>query len=313
MDVPHKYGRCRRVNRRALGVAMVAVTALLAGCGSNGSETSAAPAASGAQAAADGSGLNGLLPAEVRERGYITVAGDASYPPIASMDTDGKTMVGVDPDMAAALGEKLGIELREMNSAFDSIIPGLAGGKFDAAMSWINDTEERRKVVDFIDYSMDGSSMFVPAGAANRPETLDDICGLRVALQKGTVQHTDAEKQSEKCEQDGKKPVDVQVFPDQIAANMALSSGRADLSIADTPVASWQVQQSNGKFELSGVPYGKVYHGMALPKDSGLLQPFAQAFKAIMEDGTYQEILKKWNLSDAAIPAPLINGEPLAG
>lgn len=51
---------------------------------------------------------------------------------------------------------------------------------------------------------------------------------------------------------------------------------------------------------------------MALPKDSGCssLRP---AFKAIMEDGTYQEILKKWNLSDAAIPAPLINGEPLAG
>lgn len=311
MDVPYKYGGRRRMSRRTLGVVIAAATALLVGCGSEGSATSATPSEAGAQGTAASSDLNSMLPAEIRERGYITVAGDASYPPINSMDTDGKTMIGVDPDLAKALGEKLGVELRYENTAFDAIIPGLTGGKFDAAMSWMNDTEVRREVVDFVDYSSDGSSMFTPADSPHRPETLEDLCGLRVAVQKGSVQQNDAEKASEDCEAAGKKPVDLQVYPDQIAANLALSSGRADVSIADTPVAAWQVQNSDGKFTLSGEAYGKVYHGVALPKGSELVKPFALAFKAIMEDGTYREILDKWGLGDAAIPEPLINGEPL--
>jgi polar amino acid transport system substrate-binding protein len=71
------------------------------------------------------------------------------------------------------------------------------------------------------------------------------------------------------------------------------------------------VKESGDKFALTGDAYGKVYHGVALPKGSEMVEPIAHAFKAIMEDGTYQEILENWGLGEAAIPEPLINGEPL--
>jgi polar amino acid transport system substrate-binding protein len=297
----------RRSRSWRTGAAVLAAGLVVTGCGADSGDAKT-PDASVGNANAE---LSSLLPDNVRERGYITIAGDASYPPINSFDKDGTTMIGVDPDLAKALGEKLGIELRYENSAFDAIIPGIQGEKFEAAMSWMNDTDERRQIVDFVDYSSDGSSMFVPADSEHRPETLADLCGLKVAVQKGSVQQSDAQKANEDCQAAGDKPVDVQVYPDQIACNLALTSGRAEVSIADTPVAGWQVKESDGKFALSGGAYGRVYHGVALPKGSAMVEPFARAFEAIMKDGSYQEILEKWGLGDAAIPEPLINGEPL--
>lgn len=259
----------------------------------------------------EGGAAADLLPDEIKDKGFIAVAGDASYPPIGFMDEDGVTIVGLDHELAELLSAELGVEMRVENASFDSIIPGLQGGKYDAGMSWMNDTEERRQVVDFIDYSEDGSSMFVPAESEARPGTLEELCGLRVAVQKGTVQQTDAEAASQDCESAGNDPVEVQVFPDQNAANSALASGRADVSIADTPVASWQVTESDGMFELTGEPYGAVYHGIAVIKDSELAEPLAVAMQAIMDDGSYLEVLEKWGMEDAAIDEVLINGEPL--
>lgn len=290
----------------------------LAACGGDATPSGSSEAdneqSEGTAASAGGAGGSEaaeLLPDDIKEQGFITVAGDASYPPIGFMDEDGVTIVGLDHDLAELLSAELGVELQIENASFDSIIPGLQGGKYDAGMSWMNDTEERRQVVDFIDYSKDGSSMFVPTESEARPESLEDLCGLRVAVQKGTVQQTDAETASQDCEAAGKDAVEVQVFPDQSAANNALASGRADVSIADTPVASWQVNESGGKFELTGEPYGAVYHGIAVIKDSELAQPLAVAMQAIMDDGSYLKVLEEWGMEDAAIDEVLINGEPL--
>ena len=274
--------------------------------------TACAPATEEPAAETDGTSLTDLLPADVVERGYITIAGDASYPPIGFMDTDGTTMIGLDADMSAALGEALGIEFRKENASFDSIIPGIQGEKYDAGMSWINDTEERRAVVDFIDYSSDGSSMFGLATLDPQPATLADLCGVSVAVQKGSAQQTDVTTASEECEAAGSPAVDLQVFPDQTAANLAVNSGRADVSIADMPVAAWQVAETDGAFALFGEPYGEVMHGVAVLKGSDLAEPIARAFEQIMEDGTYAEILEKWGMSDAALDTVLINGEPLS-
>ncbi|WP_256840071.1 ABC transporter substrate-binding protein [Ornithinimicrobium faecis] len=301
-----------------IAVLAAGLSLTLAACGGDASSDDSSEAdnqqadGSGASAGSEGGGeAASLLPDDIKEQGYITVAGDASYPPIGFMDEDGVTIIGLDHELAELLSAELGVELQVENASFDSIIPGLQGGKYDAGMSWMNDTEERRQVVDFIDYSEDGSSMFVPAESEARPESLEDLCGLRVAVQKGTVQQTDADTASQDCEAAGNDPVEVQVFPDQSAANGALASGRADVSIADTPVASWQVTESDGKFELTGEPYGAVYHGIAVIKDSELAEPLAVAMQAIMDDGSYLKVLETWGMEDAAIDQVLINGEPL--
>ena len=112
--------------------------------------------------------------------------------------------------------------------------------------------------------------------------TLADLCGLKVAAQKGTVQADDATAQSKKCTADGKKAVDVQIFPDQNGVNLALKSGRVQVAMADSPVAAYAVKQSNGAFKLVGESYDNAPYGIAVPKDSGLAQPMVDAIKALI-------------------------------
>jgi polar amino acid transport system substrate-binding protein len=276
-----------------------------AACGSSDSSSE------GDSSAPTGTSLTKSLPKDVQDRGYLTFATDGNYAPIASMDTDGKTLVGLDIDLGKALSKELGVEIRVKNAAFDSIIPGLEGKKYDAGMSWINDTDERRAIVDFVDYSQDGTSIVVPADMEDAPTTVKDMCGQSLAIQKGTAAQAEIEAEEAACKSAG-KPIDLQLYPDQGAANIALDSGRAQITILDSPPAAELVKATGGKFVLSGEPYGKVFHGVAVLKGSPLAEPIAKAFSNIMEDGTYASAFKKWGLEDAAIDAVLINGKPLS-
>ena len=85
--------------------------------------------------------------------------------------------------------------------------------------------------------------------------TLADICGKTVAVEKGTVEQEEAQAQSKKCTKEDKKAVTVLIFPGQDAVNLAISSGRAEIGMADSPVVAYQIKQSNGAFKLVGKTY----------------------------------------------------------
>jgi polar amino acid transport system substrate-binding protein len=214
----------------------------------------------------------------------------------------------MDADLAKALATTMGLKADVVNATFDSIIPGLASGKYDLGMSSFTDTKEREKTVDFVTYFSAGTSFFVKAQGGPTINGLADLCGHKVAVEKGTTQADDATAQGKKCKAAGKAGVNVLVFPDQNGANLALSSGRADVGMADSPPADYQVKKSNGQFKLVGEPYGTAPYGIAIPKGNGLAKPVLDALKAAMADGTYMTILKKWGIQDGAITNPVING-----
>jgi polar amino acid transport system substrate-binding protein len=194
-----------------------------------------------------------------------------------------------------------------VNATFDTIIPGLVSGKYSLGMSSFTDTREREKTVDFVTYFVAGTSFYVKTSGGPDVTSLAGLCGHTVAVEKGTTQQTDAQAQAAKCASAG-KPVTVQIFNDQNAVNLALSSGRADVAMADSPVAAYQVRQSNGTFRLSGPPYGTAPYGIAIPKDSGMAGPVLAALKHLMADGTYAKVLAKWGVQGGAISNPVING-----
>jgi polar amino acid transport system substrate-binding protein len=175
-------------------------------------------------------------------------------------------------------------------------------------MSSFTDTKARQKVVDFVTYFSAGTSFYVPASGGPAIHSLADLCGRTVAVERGTTQATDATAQSAKCRKANKPAVSVNVYPDQNGANLALSSGRAQVGMADSPVAAYIVKKSNGQFKLTGKPYNTAPYGIAIPKGSGLDKPILAALKVLITDGKYKAILTKWNIEQGAITNPVING-----
>jgi polar amino acid transport system substrate-binding protein len=256
---------------------------------------------------AEVSSIAAQVPAAVKTKGTLAVAADATYAPNEFIGSDGHTVVGWDADLANALGQVLGLKINMVNATFDTIIPGLVSGKYSLGMSSFTDTKERQQTVDFVTYYVAGTSFYVKASAGPSITSLADLCGHKVAVEKGTTQQADAQAQAAKCKAAG-KTLTIQIFNDQNAVNLALSSGRADVAMADSPVAAYQVKQSNGTFKLSGQPYGTAPYGIAIPKNSGMAKPVLAALKHLMANGTYMKILDKWGVQGGAISDPAING-----
>ncbi len=243
------------------------------------------------------------MPASIKSKGTITVAADASYPPNEFVGPDGHTVVGMDADLMNALGAVMGLKVKIVNQTFDSIIPGLASGKYDVGASSFTDTKVREKTVDFVDYFIAGESFFTKASGGANITGIADICGKTVAVEKGTTEQDDATTQGGKCKKQGKPGVNVLAFPDQNGANLALASGRAQLGFADSPVAAYQVKKSNGQFKLIGPSIANAPYGLAVPKNSGLAQPMLAALKVLIGNGKYKAILTHWGIQAGAIPA----------
>ena len=234
--------------------------------------------------------------------GTLVVATDATYAPNEFIGTDGNTVSGMDPDLAAALGSALHRKVKVVNATFDAIIPGLASGKYDLGMSSFTDTKAREKVVDFVTYFSAGTSFYVKASGGPTINSLADLCGHSVAVERGTTQATDATAQSAKCKAAGKSGVTVSVFPDQSSANLALSSGRAQVGMADSPVAAYIVKKSNGQFKLTGKPYGTAPYGIAIPKGRPA-KAVLVAMKTLIANGKYKAILRSGGSSRARSPS----------
>ena len=295
----------------AAPVALLCVAAI-AGCGSSSSSSSSSSASSSGSSSTSAStsaasGANpavaAQVPAAIKSKGTLTVAADASYAPNEFIGPDGKTVVGMDADLSKALGAVMGLKVDVVNATFDTIIPGLSSGKYDMGASSFTDTKAREKVLDFVDYFEAGTSFFTKSSGGVSVSGLADLCGKSVSVESGTTEESDAQGQSAKCTKAGKAKVNVLVYPTQSAANLALSSGRAQISMADSPVAAYQVKQSHGAFKLVGQTYGTTPYGLAIPKSSGLDKPVLAALQALMTNGAYSSILTKWGIQSGALPS----------
>jgi polar amino acid transport system substrate-binding protein len=285
-------------------LAVLALAAAIAGCGSGGSSSSSSSPASAPASPVANPGVDQTVakevPASIRAKG-IVVASDASYPPNEFLASDGKTVQGMGADIARALGRVMGVRTTVSNATFDSIIPGLASGKYTLGVSSITDTKEREKTLNFVTYFNAGTSFYTKATGGANVTSLAGLCNKTVAVEKGTTQQADANAQAKKCK------VTVLAFPDQNGANLAISSGRAQVGMADSPVAAYQVKKSNGQFKLIGKPYGVAPYGIAMAKTTKLVKPVQDGLKVLIKDGTYKQILDKWGVQAGAIKTPQVN------
>jgi polar amino acid transport system substrate-binding protein len=290
-----------------LGVPALTVLAL-AGCGSSSTSSTSTTTSSSASRSANAT-IAAQVPAAIKSKGTLNVATEAQYAPNEFIAPDGHTVIGMDADLMSALAAVMGLKAPNLiNSNFETIIPGLAAGRYDIGISSFTDTKEREKTVDFVDYYSAGISFYTKTSSNPGVTKISDLCGKTVAVEKGTVELEEATKQSKTCTKEGKKAVNVLSFPGQNPVNLALASGRAELGMVDSPVAAYQIKKTGGQFKLVGESYSFAPYGIAIPKTSGMTAPTLAALKELVANGTYTQILTKWGIQSGAISTPKVNG-----
>lgn len=290
-------------------------TLTLASCGltSSPSEPETTAGASAEQSAAPEESVDqelaDMLPADIKASGVIRMATNPAYPPFESVAGDGKTLVGLDPDLAHAIGGVLGVEIEFVHTSFDAIIPALDAKTVDMAMSSIGDTKEREQTVDFATYYWNGTLILVEKG---NPKDIaaDMACAVDIGVIRGSLQQsTFLPAQAPKCEEAGLEPPIAQAYQDGPQAQLALTSGRIDGVMLDAPPLLDAAEKNPEQVETVGpLVRNPNPGGVAFPKDSELVEPVNGAINVLIDNGTYEQILTKWNLSDIAIDASQING-----
>lgn len=306
-----------RTRLAAVGAIAVAGALTLAACGDHTDKNSSGTSGTASASAP----LASKLPADIRKAGVIKVGSDISYAPVEYIK-DGKA-VGIDPDIADALGKQLGVKFDFQNGKFDNLIVGLQAKRFQVIMSAMSDTKDREngvdsgtgktvgKGVDFVDYFTAGTSILVQKGNPKGVKSLDDLCGKVVALQKGTTSEGVARDQSKKCTKEGKKAISLQTFDTDPEALLRLKQGASVADLNDFPVAAYNAKTSGGgkDFEVVGDQIEAGPYGIAVSKDSTQLRDALQAaMNAIIKNGDYTKIMQKWNVTDGAVTEAKING-----
>jgi ABC-type amino acid transport substrate-binding protein len=227
----------------------------------------------------------------------LAVGSDLTYPPYAYLE--GATPAGFDPEITAALAEKMQMAVSYEDTRFAQLIPGLKADQFDVIASALYITEERAAEVDYIPYFSTGNSIVVRKGDPLLRDAAA-LCGHRVSvIAGGDIVQALRTEASVACTAAGKAAVDVREFPTDPEATQALISGQVDAQVTDAAVASTLEASTGGKVLISSneLLY-PIPVGLAVKKGNDVLRKqLTDALEAMKADGSYDALLDKYNLA----------------
>ncbi len=238
-------------------------------------------------------------PADLVEAGMLTFGSDISYPPQEDYDPS-HNPVGYDIDLGKAIAERMGLRAKFVQQNFDTLLPTLPAKKYDAVLSAMPVTEERKRSATFVPYFQAGQAIVVKRGNPDGLKGIADLCSRRVAVPINTPEHDTLIGANQGTCRD--KPVGISTHPSDLVAMERVEQGEAEAAMVDSPVA-WNYGKVRGTVEVAGDPIANVPEGIGvLPSNTALYDALRAALKQLIYDGTYRRILEKWGLQDGAIP-----------
>lgn len=218
----------------------------------------------------------------------LVMATNATFPPYEYVEGD--EIVGIDPEIAAAIAEELGMELQIEDVEFDSIVAGVASGKYDMGMAGMTVDPERLESVNFSDsYATGIQSIIVKEGSPI--QSVDDLSSsTKIGVQQGT---TGAMYAADDYGQDA-----VVNFNKGADAVQALVTDKVDCVIIDNEPAKSFVEANPG-LKILDTEYAVEDYAICVAKDNDeLLDKINDALAKLKEDGTLDEIINKYIPSD---------------
>lgn len=267
----------------ALILALAMCTAMLTACGGGNSNTtastgSAAPATSAATSEAGADEGYKLV-----KEGTLTMATNAQFPPYEYYD--GQEIIGIDADIAKAIADKMGLELKIEDMEFDSIITAVSTGKADLGLAGMTVDPDRQKNVDFSDPYATGVQVIIVKEDSTIAKP-DDLKGKKIGVQLSTTGDIYA------TDDFGKDSV-VQYNKGSDAV-MALTQGQVDAVIIDNEPAKSFVEANKG-LKILDTKYATENYAACIAKDNtGLAKAVNKALAELKADGTLQKIVDKY-------------------
>ncbi len=290
---PHR--KAQRIPRPMLflGACMVFLLLALAACGNGSTNTGTVPTPNSSLPTV-------TAPTDLVTPGTLTVGSDTTYPPQEFIDTATGKATGFDVDLITAIGERMGLKVNVVTTGFDTILDSLSAKRFDVVISAVTINPDRQKKVDFVPYFNAGESLLVQKGNPKNLTKIDDACGLKIGVQDGTVEQTDAQTASTNCTKAGKPAITLTVLKNETDVVQLLATKRVDATYQDSPVTDYYILQNPGQFQVGGSVVNAAPEGIAVRKgDSSMLTAVQTAFNQLKTAGTYDALFKKWGLDNS--------------
>jgi len=263
---------------------------------------SAASAAASASSAPSAAASAAVSPPAVANAGKIVYCSDISSPPIEFMDANNQP-TGSDIALGNAIAAQLGLEPTWSNIPFSGLIPALQAGNCNAIMSQLFDKPARREVINLVDYMNSSQALLVPAGNPKHVQTLDDLSGLKVAVEDGTTIQSLLQDQNTKFKAANKAPIDIVVFPKDTDALQQLQIGQVDVYGTTLETGAYYMGKSPNTFEVAGKPFAQILTGIGVAKsNTDLTNAITTAFNTLKANGTYLQILTQFGIQADALP-----------
>jgi polar amino acid transport system substrate-binding protein len=232
-----------------------------------------------------------LLPGQLFAAGAektVVVATDATWPPMEMLDAN-KNIIGFEIDFMKAVAKEGGFKVEFKNTAWDGIFGGLEIGKYDAIISSVTITDERKKKYDFSVPYINAGQLLVAPKTLKGVKSLADLKGKKVGAQIGTTGAMEVQKV---------KGVELKNYDEIGLAFEDMAAGRIDGVVCDTPVAAdyaLQRAEYKAKFMIVGEPFTKEQYGVVVKKgNKELLALIDKGIKAVQKKGINKELEKKW-------------------
>jgi len=219
---------------------------------------------------------------DIRKGGTLIVASEGKFAPFNFVE--GGKLTGFEIDIANAIAQKMGLKVEWKTMGFDGLLVGLAQDRWDMVIASHGITEERAKAVTFANphYCTGG----VIISKDGRLRTAQDLTGKVVAVQTGTTYYDNAKKLPVK---------EVKNFPQDASARAALETGHVDAWVTDKFVARASLAATPGTTLKTGDYLFVERIAAAVAKgNTGLVAEVNKALDAMLADGTYATISKKW-------------------
>ena len=248
-------------------------------------------------------------PTNLVRPGTITFLSDTTYPPQEWIDPSNQQAVGFDIEIAQALAAKMGVTATIQKTDSPQLVSALLAKKGDAIISALQITADLQRQVALVAYFRAGQAILVRKGGSGTITGPSDLCGKKVSVQvQSPEENTIDEANGGVCKDNH---INKQIYPTDLQAVLILKQRGVDAALDDSPVAAYFVKQTPDQLEQAGPPFKTIAEGIAIdPKNGELVKAVQQAMMAIYQDGTYRQILAKWNLLDGEIPASQIIVNP---